>query len=345
MSRSFQSHLFATTVAAGVMLTASGLAARADEITVYCGVQEDWCQAMMNAFTKETGVKVAMTRKSAGETYAQIKAEASNPKGDVWWGGPSDAQMQAAEEGLTVEYKSPKLAELQPWAKRQAEQSANKSVGVYAGALGFAVNTEIMKKKGWKTPACWSDLIKPEFKGEIQIANPNSSGTAYTAMATLVQIMGEDPAFDYLKKLHVNIAQYTKSGAAPAVAVARGEATIGVIFMHDGVTQAVNGFPVAVVAPCEGTGYEVGSMSIIKGGPNPAGAKKFFDFALTPKAQMTGAENKSYQVQSNLATPLPDQSPRLDQIKLIDYDFKKFGSGAERKRLLSRWDNEIGNLR
>ena len=319
--------------------------ARAEDLVVYCGVQEDWCQAMVNAFTRETGIKVAMTRKSAGETYAQIKAESSNPKGDVWWGGPSDAHSQAAEEGLTVEYRSPRLDELQPWAKRQAEQSQYRSVGVYAGALGFAMNTEMLAKKGWKEPACWADLVKPEFKGEIQIANPNSSGTAYTAMATLVQVFGENPAFDYMKQLHGNIGQYTKSGAAPAVSVARGEATIGIIFMHDGVTQAVNGFPVKVVAPCEGTGYEVGSMSIIKGGPNTAAARTFYDFALTVKAQLTGAETKNYQVQSNAATPLSDKSPRMEKIKLIDYDFKKFGTGAERKRLLSRWDSEIGSLR
>jgi hypothetical protein len=39
--------------------------------------------------------------------------------------------------------------------------------------------------------------IEQIFKGEIQIANPNSSGTAYNTLATLVQIMGEDQAFDF----------------------------------------------------------------------------------------------------------------------------------------------------
>ena len=32
----------------------------------------------------------------------------------------------------------------------------------------------------------------------------------------------------------------------------------------------------------------------------------------------------------------------MADIKLIDYDFAKFGSSAERKRLLGRWDKEIG---
>ena len=74
---------------------------------MYCGVQEEWCRAMSTAFERETGIKVAMTRKSAGEIYAQLKAESSNPRGDIWWGGTGDPHLQAAEEGLTQEYESP----------------------------------------------------------------------------------------------------------------------------------------------------------------------------------------------------------------------------------------------
>jgi iron(III) transport system substrate-binding protein len=74
---------------------------------------------MVTAFERETGIKVAMTRKSSGETYAQVKAEAANPRGDIWWGGTGDPHLQAAEEDLTQEYKSPKLPELNDWAMRQ----------------------------------------------------------------------------------------------------------------------------------------------------------------------------------------------------------------------------------
>ena len=41
---------------------------------------------------------------------------------------------------------------------------------------------------------------------------------------------------------------------------------------------------------------------------------------------------------------MPPQAPRLDQVKLIDYDFAKYGSSAERKRLLSKWDKEVKSL-
>ncbi len=156
--------------------------------------------------------------------------------------------------------------------------------------------------------------------------------------------MGEEKGFDYLKSLHKNVNQYTKSGSAPAKATALGETTVGIAFMHDIVTQVVNDAPIKVVAPCEGTGYEIGSMSIIKGAKNLENAKKFYDWSLTADAQKLGAEAKSYQVPSNKNTPVPPQAPKLDEIKLINFDFAKYGSSDERRRLLSKWDKEVKNL-
>jgi iron(III) transport system substrate-binding protein len=313
-------------------------------LVLYCTPQEEWCRAMVTAFERATGIKVDMTRKSSGENYAQVKAEAANPKGDIWWGGTGDPHLQAAEEGLTLEYKSPKLGELHDWAVRQAEQSKYRTVGVYAGALGYGYHTELLKKKGLPEPKCWADLLDPRLKDEVQVADPNSSGTSYTMLATILQIMGEDKGWDYLKKLHSNINQYTKSGAAPAKALSLGETLVGITFMHDLVTYAVQGAPIKIVSPCEGTGYEIGSMSIIKGGPNLENAKKWYEWALTPEAQALGAQAKAYQVPSNKSAPVPKEAPKFSEIKLINYDFAKYGSSAVRKALLSKWDKEVKAL-
>jgi iron(III) transport system substrate-binding protein len=316
----------------------------ADRLTLYCSPQEEWCQIMVTAFEKETGISVAMTRKSSGETYAQIRAEKDNPKGDVWWGGTGDPHLQAAEEGLTEEYTSPMRGELHDWAIKQAEAANNKTIGVYSGALGFGYNKDLLAKSNLPVPKCWADLTKPEYKGHIQMANPNSSGTAYTMLATMVQLMGEDKGFEYLKALHANINQYTKSGSAPIKAAGLGETTIGIVFMHDAVTQTAAGFPIVTVAPCEGTGYEIGSMSLIKGARNPEAAKQFYDWALTAEMQSKAKDVKSFQLPSNKSATASELSPDLSTIKLIDYDFKKYGSSAERKRLLQKWDTEVSTL-
>jgi hypothetical protein len=108
-----------------------------------------------------------------------------------------------------------------------------------------------------------SDLTKPEYKGQVQMANPNSSGTAHMTLATMVQLFGEDDGFRFMRDLHKNINQYTKSGSAPIKAAGLGENMIGIVFMHDAVAHTAGGFPIVTVAPCEVTGCEIGSMSII----------------------------------------------------------------------------------
>ena len=328
---------------AAIAVVAGASPALAQQLNVICPVQAEWCNLAATEFQKETGIRIAVTLKGSGESFAQIAAEKANPKLDVWFGGTGDPHLQAAEQGLLEEYRSPMLGSLQPWAQKQAEQSKYRTVGMYLGVLGIGYNTELLAKKKLVAPACWRDLIKPDFAADVQMANPNASGTAYTAIATLVQVMGEDDAFRYLKALHRNINAYPRSGVGPIKAAARGETLASVSFIHDVVTEAQAGFPVKPVAPCEGTGYEIGSLSIVKGTRNLDNAKKFYDWALTPKAQALGAQAKQFQLPSNASAPVSPLSPKVADIKLINYDFAKYGTTAERKRLLERWDREVGS--
>ncbi len=304
-------------------------------------MQAEWCSAAATEFQRETGIKVALVLKGSGESMAQLAAEKANPKLDVWFGGTGDPHLQAAEQDLTLPYKSPILDQLRPWAKSQAEQSGYRTVGLYLGVLGLGYNTELLAKKKLPVPACWRDLGKPEYAGDVQMANPNASGTAYTAIATLVQLFGEEDAFKLLKDMHKNISSYARQGVGPIKATARGENIVAVAFIHDVITEAQAGFPVKSVAPCEGTGYEIGSISIVKGARNLDAAKKFVDWALTPAAQKLGQEAKQFQLPSNVNTPVSPLSPKPSEIKLIDYNFAKYGASAERKRLLERWDREV----
>jgi iron(III) transport system substrate-binding protein len=95
------------------------------------------------------------------------------------------------------------------------------------------------------------------------------------------------------------------------------------------------------VTPCEGTGYEIGSMSIVKGARNLANAKRFYDWALTAQAQELGAAAKQFQLPSNKAAKVDPRVPDVSHIKLINYDFEKYGKATERKRLLDRWEKEV----
>ena len=332
------------TILLAATLAASMGAAAQGQVNIICSVQADWCNMMATVYSRTTGTKVNMSMKGSGEALAQIKAEASNPKGDVWWGGTGDPHLQAAEQGLTLEYKSPLLPQLYPWARKQAEDAKYRTVGVYLGPVGFGFNTELLARKKAQAPKSWADLLKPEYKGEVQMANPASSGTAYTVIATLVQIMGEDKAFDYLKSLHKNISTYTRSGTAPIKAAARGETMVSISFVHDVTTEAIQGFPVGSATPSEGTGAEIGSLSIVKGARNMEVAKKFYEWALTPGAQQFGVAAKQFQLPSNSATAIDPRMPDPKKIKLINYDYAKYGASAERRRLIAKWEKEINSL-
>ncbi|MEO8753214.1 MAG: ABC transporter substrate-binding protein [Casimicrobiaceae bacterium] len=312
------------------------------QLNMYCSSPNTaWCQGMAVGFEKATGTKVAVVQKATGEMLAQIKAEKANPKGDIWWAGAADNFLQAAEEGLLEEYRSPNVSQLYDWAQRITDVSKNHVAGVYGGILALGYNTEIAEKRKLPVPRCWKDLTDPALKGEIMLGNPNSSGTAYLMLASLVQIMGEDEAFRYMVTLNRNVTSYARSGIGPMTAITRGEVYVGSTVLHGVINEIVRGFPVLPILPCEGVGYEVGSMAIIKGTRNLDAAKKFYDWALTVDGQKVGLEVKEYAIPTNRSVPLPPQVPKLTDIKVINYDFAKYGSSETRKRLLERWEKEV----
>ena len=330
---------------AALALCAPLVAAAQGQLNLYCSSPNTaWCQGMAVGFEKATGTKVSVIQKATGEMLAQIKAERANPKGDVWWAGASDNYMQAAEEGLLEEYRSPNVGQLYDWARRISDLSKNRVSGVYGGIIALGYNTEIVAKKKLPVPKCWKDLVNPAYKGEIMLGNPNSSGTAYLMLATLVQVFGEDEAFKYMAEVNKNVSQYARSGIGPMTAVTRGETAVGSTVLHGVINEIVRGFPVLPALPCEGVGYEIGSVAIIKGTHNLDAAKKFVDWSLTPEAQQIGLDVKEYAIPTNRAVVLPPQVPKLSDIKVIDYDFAKYGASDTRKRLLERWEKDINSL-
>ena len=138
------------------------------QVNVICSVQAEWCNLMSTVYTKTTGTKVNMTAKGSGEALAQLNAEKANPKTDIWFGGTGDPHLQAAEQGLTLEYKSPQLAQLHPWAQKQAADSKYRTVGVYLGPLGFGYNTELLAKRKLKAPSRGPTCSSPSSRARCR---------------------------------------------------------------------------------------------------------------------------------------------------------------------------------
>jgi iron(III) transport system substrate-binding protein len=332
---------------AGAVLVAllwTGPAAAQGTVNMICAPAAEWCEAIVAAFQRDTGIKVNMVRKSSGEILAQVRAESQNPKLDLWWGGSTDTHLVAAEAGLLQPYASPNMAQLRDWAQKAHQHSNGRCVGVSSGAIGIAYNRELLAKKNLKPPTTWQDLILPEYKGELQLPNPNSSGTAYTIIAGFVQMWGEDRAFEYLKKLHVNVNSYTRSGSGPIRATARGETGLAISFDMEALSEKYAGFPIEITYPAEGTSYEVACMAIIKGARNEREAKRFYDWYLTPAAMDIGPQVNQWHQPAHTGAKADAKLPDPKRVKLIDYDFAAYGSNARRKQLLERWERDVGSL-
>lgn len=314
--------------------------ATAEELIVACSNDKDWCELMASKFSQKTKIEVTLLRMSSGETLSLLRQQADDPRVDVWWGGTGDPHLVAAAEDLTQAAESDTQGQ-HHWASTLATISAGKAQGIHAGALGIAYNPGLLSEKGLKPPLCWEALADLSYRGEIQMADPNTSGTAYTEVATLVQIFGERAAFKLLTAIGENVQQYTRSGSAPSKAAARGEAAIAVGFMHDMVKLRKKGLPLTIVSPCEGTGYEVGGVSVVKGAKNLGSAQKWVKYTLSAEAQSLGLQAGVYNVPSNAAAEQDPDSPNLMSIKLIDYDFAHYGSSEVRQHLLKRWNLQI----
>lgn len=307
-------------------------------VHVVCGATEEWCAATTARFSRTTGVRADFVRLSSGEALARLKAGRSSVEFDVWYGGPADGFAAGGAEGLLTAYVSPN-AEVIPARYKDA---GGIWTGVYVGALGFCSNPRLLSERGLAVPDSWADLLDPKLAKDIGIAHPSTSGTAYTALWTQVVLAGgsTDKALEYMRKLHPNVLQYTKSGAAPAQMTARGEVAVGVIFSHDCVAAKEAGFPDLTVSfPAEGTGYETGGVALVNGAKNPVSARKFVDWALTVEAQEIGPTVKSYQFPTNPGAKVSDKVVDLHAIPLVEYDAVE--AGAAKSALNRRFDGEV----
>ena len=329
---------------AGLLTFGARAAAAQGEVDVLCSVGVTWCESLAEAFRGETGVAVKLTLKDGADALGYLAAERATPHHDVWYSAYGDAQLRALDGGLFVEYRSPLLPMLKDWALRQFEQAQGRSAGVHASVVAIGYNSKALAGKRLPEPRCWADLARPEYRGELHFAHPAASRIGYMTLATLVQIFGEDRAFELLKDVHRNATPYAVTPAGAIRAVARGEATIGVTMLHDGAAEIAGGFPVKLVVPCEGTGYDVGAIAILAGAPNPANAKRFYDWMLAPAAQHIAASERNFRYPANRNAPDPFGAPASDELRLIRYDFVRYEAAVEHKRLVEKWERDVHAL-
>lgn len=316
-------------------LTSNSLAQK-QVLHLYTAFDTEEAKLYIEAFEEETGIDVQWVRMSSGEVLARVEAEAGNPQASVWHAGSNTSHINAASKGLLEPYKPntdfelPGLFHADNWAW----------TGFYSGAIGFVTNTEFLEENNMEPPTTWSNLLHPKLKQNVAMAYPYTSGTAYTTYATLVQMLGLEKALDWWEEFDKHsIFQYTKSGTACIGMVGLGEVAVGISFSHDILAKGVNaGYPVVMTFPEEGTGYEIGGLSLIKGGPEPELGKKFIDWCYTVGAQnLFQAYNR---LPVNPKATVAEGSVTLEDVKLIDYDH--ILAGESKDEWVEAWRDRIG---
>lgn len=310
-----------------------------ESLNVICSPAEELCEAWAEEFEAETGIETSVVRQSAGDAAATLQASGGDtPEYDVWHGGTVDAYIAAMQEDLLASYDSPERESL---AEDLRDEDGYWS-GVYVGALSFCSNEEILDEIGAEAPESWDDLLDSSLEGEVMMAHPSSSGTAYTALYSQIERLGgEDEAFEYLAELNRNVHQYTQSGSAPATAAGDGEVAVSIVFAHDCITHQEEGYDLALTFPEEGTGHEIGGVAMVAGTENEEAAQTYIDWAISAEAQNIGPEVDAFQVLTHPDAVTDDRMVDMDDITLLDYDFA--AAGAARDELSQRFDDEIAD--
>ncbi len=303
-----------------------------DYVTAYTSLDEQLARKVFEKYEENTGIKVEWVRLSTGEAVSRMMAEKNNPQTSIWVGGVGLGHIQAKESGLTIPFEAENAAHV----PAKFKDVDNYWTGIYAGPLCFVSNTDRLEELGLEAPTSWADLIKPEYEGHVQVANPGTSGTSYNVLATMVQIMGEEEGFDYMKKLDKNIIQYTRSGSKPGKNAAIGEVPIGIGYAHDQVKLKAQGYPLTITFPEEGTGYEVASISLIKGGKETELAKDLYNWLLSEEAAEIYA---SFYVVPFRDVELMDGAMPISEVNTIDQD--DVWAGKNKERLVEKWNEEV----
>ena len=288
------------------------------------------------AFQQATGIKVKFLTMSSGEVLTRLRAEKANPMTDVWFGGGSDAFIQAAREHLLQPYVSPNAAEVKPGFK----DSAGYWTGVSLVVVGFEVNTQRLKNKHLPVPTSWEELASSKYRDEVLASNPNTSGTAYTTISGVLQINGEKKGWGFLDRLYGNIPFLTKSGSAPGKKALAGEFAVGIAPDPHILAMTNPDAPLKAVFPSDGVLAWPSPVAIITGARHPGNAKKFVDWCLSPAGQKV-LMMASPRVPTTAVKPLAGV-PSLSDLKVVPYDLRKWG--AERERVIFTFNKRFAKF-
>lgn len=309
-------------------------AVHAGEITVYTSLEPAEITAYIEAAKQEMpNLTIHTFRLSTGDLGARLLAESGRPKADVIWGWALTDMLNPKIMTMLEAYKPSRFSKVPK--KFKAEDGLWFAPTGYMAA--FCVNTRRLKHKHLPMPTSWQDLANPIFENEVVMPNPISSGTGYLQVVSILQGLGTQKGWRMLESINKNVGQYSKSGSKPCTMVSMGEYAVGASSAIAAKEAIRQGYPVQMVIPSEGAGYELEANALMKASKHKKDAKRFLDWTLSATVNQLYAERKAIV----WAKPETNQTvgSSVNNNKLFDMDFVK--SRKQRTQTLAAWRQRI----
>lgn len=320
-----------------VALLCSGAlaAAQSKELSIYTALTEDELPTYFAAFEKATGIHVNYVRLSAGEMISRLIAEKENPQVSIVFGGGSESYITAANQGLLMEYV-PKGIEDIP-----AEYvTSNYWTPIYLAILCFAVNCEWFEENGLDYPHTWEDLLDPAYQDMVIMAHPSTSGVSSNILTSMVQMKGEEEAFEYFEQFAKIVPYFAKASSSAPSSVALGEAAVGLTVDSDTLKYMNEGYNIDFVFP-DPTFVDVGAVAIVNGGPQDEleNAKAFIDWMISVDGQNQYIASGSTRMPLNVNAEISQGLKPLSSANIFQADRER--SGADRTALIAKFIERI----
>jgi iron(III) transport system substrate-binding protein len=320
----------------GVLLAFGATTATAQDhvkLEVYSTLEIENLKDFKKAFEAENpGIEILWNRDSTGVITARILAEQGVQRGDAIWGLAVTSMLLLDKRGLLEPYAPNNLGSIKPAFRDPANPPA--WVGMEAWVAAVCFNTVEASKLGLPKPVSWFDLLDPRFKGKLTMPHPASSGTGYFHVSAWIQMFGEAKAWEFMDRLHDNIAVYEHSGVRPCRHAATGEFPVGISYELAAASARQKGAPIEGLIMKEGGGWDMDAAAILRGTRKPEAVRRLMDFASSRKANELYASFVSQVAMPGIASNIPDYPAGVAE-SMIKNDFA--WASANRARILEEW--------
>jgi iron(III) transport system substrate-binding protein len=309
----------------------SGCGKAQSRVVVYCAQDREFAEVIFEDFKQKTSLEVTPkydieSEKSVGLAL-EISREKNRPRCDMHWNNEVLWTIRLQRQGLLEPYSSPSAAPFPAFAKAKD----NTWCAFAERARVLLVNTKLLPKAEDR-PRSMLDLTDPRWKGRVVMAKPNF-GTSATQAACLFEVLGTEKAKQFYLDLKKNDVQIVPGNKQVAEGVSEGRYAVGITDTDDAIGEVKAGKSVAIIFPDRdapkhsrmGTLFIPNTVAIIRGSPNPAGARQLVDFLLSPEVEAKLAEAESHQIPMNpqVHAVIPKEFVTRKEAKAMDVDFEK----------------------